>query len=41
MKKLIAFLLIFITWLHNKSQGCGASVDFAAGPFFKKMSYTE
>ena len=26
-------LIIFITWLHNKPQGCGASVASAAGPF--------
>jgi hypothetical protein len=26
-------LIIFITGLHNKSQGCGASVASAAGPF--------
>jgi hypothetical protein len=31
-KKLIIFLFIFITGLHNKPQGCGASVAFAAGP---------
>ena len=24
---------IIITWLHNKPQGCGASVASAAGPF--------
>jgi hypothetical protein len=29
-KKLI---IIFITELHNKLQGCGASVASAAGPF--------
>jgi RNA-binding protein YhbY len=34
MKKLIIFLFIFITGLHNKPQGCGASVASAAGPFF-------
>jgi hypothetical protein len=27
---------IFITGLHNKPQGCGASVASAAGPFNKK-----
>jgi hypothetical protein len=32
MKKLI----IFITGLHNKHQGCGASVSSAAGPFTTK-----
>jgi hypothetical protein len=29
-------LIIFITVLHNKPQGCGASVASAAGPFTKK-----
>jgi hypothetical protein len=29
---------IFITGLHNKPQGCGASVASAAGPFKKKRS---
>jgi hypothetical protein len=29
-------LIIFITGLHNKPQGCGASVASAAGPFTKK-----
>jgi hypothetical protein len=28
--------IIFITGLHNKPQGCGASVPSAAGPFTKK-----
>jgi hypothetical protein len=28
--------IIFITGLHNKPQGCGASVASAAGPFTKK-----
>jgi hypothetical protein len=32
-------LIIFITGLHNKPQGCGASVASAAGPFNKK-NYT-
>jgi hypothetical protein len=32
-KKLIIFLFIFITGLHNKPYGCGASVASAAGPF--------
>jgi hypothetical protein len=36
MKKLIIFLLIFMTGLHKKSQGCGASVASAAGPFSTK-----
>jgi hypothetical protein len=31
-------LIIFITGLHNKPQGCGASVASAAGPFIKKSS---
>jgi hypothetical protein len=33
-------LIIFITGLHNKPQGCGASVASAAGPFTttKKVS---
>jgi hypothetical protein len=30
-------LIIFITGLHNKPQGCVASVASAAGPFTKKM----
>jgi hypothetical protein len=29
-------LIIFITGLHNKPQGCGASVASAAGLFTKK-----
>jgi hypothetical protein len=29
-------LIIFVTGLHNKPQGCGASVASAAGPFTKK-----
>jgi hypothetical protein len=29
-------LIFFITGLHNKPQGCGASVASAAGPFTKK-----
>jgi hypothetical protein len=29
-------LITFIIVLHNKSQGCGASVASAAGPFTKK-----
>jgi hypothetical protein len=28
--------IIFITGLHNKPQGCGASVTSAAGPFTTK-----
>jgi hypothetical protein len=29
-------IIIFITGLHNKPQGCGASVASAAGPFTTK-----
>jgi hypothetical protein len=29
-------LIIFITGLHNKPQGCGESVASAAGPFTTK-----
>jgi hypothetical protein len=36
MKKVIIFLFIFITGLHNKPEGCGASVASAAGPFITK-----
>jgi hypothetical protein len=36
MEKLIIFLFIFITGLHNKPQGCGASVASASGPFTTK-----
>jgi hypothetical protein len=32
-------LIIFITGLHNKPQGCGASVASAAGPFTTKKMY--
>jgi hypothetical protein len=31
-------LIIFITGLHNKPQGCGASVASAAGPFNTKKN---
>jgi hypothetical protein len=31
-------LIIFITGLHNKTQGCGASIASAAGPFTTKKS---
>jgi hypothetical protein len=31
-------LIIFITGLHNKLQGCGASVTSAAGPFTTKRN---
>jgi hypothetical protein len=30
-------VIIFITELRNKPQGCGASVASAAGPFTKKI----
>jgi hypothetical protein len=33
-KKMI--IVIFITGLHKKPQGCGASVASAAGPFINK-----
>jgi hypothetical protein len=34
-------IIIFITGLHNKPQGCGASVVSAAGPFtIKRTSQT-
>jgi hypothetical protein len=32
-------LIIFITGLHNKPQGCGASVASAAGPFTRKKKF--
>jgi hypothetical protein len=38
MKKLIIFLFIFITGLHNMPSRCGASVASAAGPFLKKKT---
>jgi hypothetical protein len=31
-------LIIFLTGLHNKPQGCGASVVSAAGPFTTKKN---
>ena len=34
--KIRKILIIFITGLHNKPQGCGASVASAAGPFSKR-----
>jgi hypothetical protein len=37
MKKKLIF--IFITGLHNKPDGCGASVASAAGSFLKKNIY--
>jgi hypothetical protein len=36
MEKKTKKLIIFITGLHNKPQGYGASVASAAGPFTKK-----
>jgi hypothetical protein len=33
-------MIIFITGLLNKPQGCGASVASAAGPFIKKKGRT-
>jgi hypothetical protein len=35
-KQIIIIIVIFITGLHKKSQGCGASVASAAGPFSTK-----
>jgi hypothetical protein len=37
-KELIIFLFLFITGLHNKPQGFGASVASAAGPFGTKKN---
>jgi hypothetical protein len=34
-------LIIFITGLHNKPQGCGASVAAAAGPYTEKKNSTK
>jgi hypothetical protein len=34
-------LIIFITGLHKKPQGCGASVASAAGPFTTKKKWSE
>jgi hypothetical protein len=36
LEKLKKKLLTFITGLHDKPQGCGASVASAAGPFTTK-----
>jgi hypothetical protein len=33
-------IIIFIIGLHNKPQGCGASVASAAGPFTTKKNFT-
>jgi hypothetical protein len=35
----IVVVVILITELHNKPQGCGASVASAAGPFTAKKTY--
>jgi hypothetical protein len=35
-KKIIIIIIIFITGLRKKPQGCGASVASAAGPFTTK-----
>jgi hypothetical protein len=40
LKKLIIFLFIFITVLHNKPSGCGAFEASAAEPFFIKKTRT-
>jgi hypothetical protein len=34
-------IVIFITGLHNKPQGCGASVASAAGPFTTKRTWPD
>jgi hypothetical protein len=34
--KKVIIIVIFITGLHKKPQGCGASVASAAGPFTTK-----
>jgi hypothetical protein len=39
MEKRVKKLTIFITGLHNKPQGCGASVASAAGPFTTHTHY--
>jgi hypothetical protein len=31
-------IIVFITGLHNKPQGCGASLASAAGPFAIKTN---
>jgi hypothetical protein len=35
-QKIIIIIVIFITGLHKKPQGCGASVASAVGPFTTK-----
>jgi hypothetical protein len=37
-KIIIIIIIIYITGLHNKPQGCGASVASAAGPFTTKKT---
>jgi hypothetical protein len=37
-QKIIIVIVIFITGLHNKPQGCGASVASATGPFTTKIT---
>ena len=39
-RKLIIFITVFITGLHNKPQSCGASVAPAAGHFTTKKPQT-
>jgi hypothetical protein len=39
-KLIIIIIIIIITGLHNKPQGCGASVASAAGPFTAKKKGT-
>jgi hypothetical protein len=34
-------LINFITGLHNKTEGCGASVASATGPFIKKACHVK
>jgi hypothetical protein len=36
IKIVIIIIVVFITGLHKKPQGCGASVASAAGPFITK-----
>jgi hypothetical protein len=38
-KKIIIIIVIFITGLHKKPQGCGGSVASAAGPFTTNKSH--
>jgi hypothetical protein len=39
-KRAKKIIIIFIIGLHNKPQGCGASVASAAGPFTTKKNFT-